>query len=274
MTTVQYEEFPTHLGKIEILAFLDGGFFQNAGYFSDPHEHSFSEMVYVAEGNVVIKTAERENLLSKGDILILPQGTEHAVRSTENASFTFLAFWDKSHFFGETALISGAEFGEAFMRLLGYYYGASRYRYELIQSCLIEIFAHLIDALHKTETKSIVHESGSNTRFYTVEYYMRTAFKESPTLGDLAELLHLSIAQTDRTVRKLYGMSFGEKILAMRIEEAKKLLLETDLPITKIATSLGYSATHNFYSTFKKATGKTPKEFRIDGRENASQSTR
>lgn len=266
MTIQQYEEFPLTLGKIELRAFLDGGFYQREGYFSEAHSHSFSELLYVAEGTVLVSVNTEQYTLRQGDILVLPKEIEHSVQTCERSSFTFLAFWDKSNFLCEIARVPSFRYGDAFLRLLDYYYRSSSFRYELISACLVEIFAHLIDALHKADSVNPVREKGRNTRLYTIEYYMWSHFKENPSLGELSHLVHLSVAQTDRTVRKLYGMSFGEKILQLRIEEAQKLLVGSELPIFRIASTLGYSATHNFYSAFKKAAGITPGEYRLKAR--------
>ena len=268
MTIHQYEEFPLTLGKIELCAFLDGGFYQKQEYFSNVHSHTFSELLYVVDGQVFVRANGCDYILNQGDILALPKETEHSVHTSVKASFTFLAFWDKSRFLSEITHIRAFPSGDCFLRLLDYYYRSSNFRYELIQACLVEIFVHLLDTLHKSKSDVPIRESGRNTRLYTLEYYIRSHFNESPSLKELSTLLHLSIAQTDRTVRRLYGMSFGDVILALRTEEAKKLLLNSDLTVAKIATTLGYSATHNFYSAFKKATGKTPGEFRLEARKH------
>jgi two-component system response regulator YesN len=56
--------------------------------------------------------------------------------------------------------------------------------------------------------------------------------------------------------------NFHEFINNERIEEAKKLLKNTNYPISTIAYDLGFNDSNYFSVVFKKFTGKTPKEYR------------
>jgi AraC-like DNA-binding protein len=47
-----------------------------------------------------------------------------------------------------------------------------------------------------------------------------------------------------------------------KIEKAKTLLIETKIPIVQLSFDLGFKSHSNFCSIFKKATGKTPENFR------------
>lgn len=271
MAKKQYDEFPLKVGEIQFLFFIDGGFYQSEGYFSTPHLHSFSELIYVAKGQVCVRTTDREIFLAKGSLLALPRETEHEVLALSGASFTFLAFWDETHLLKELCHISPFPVGDVFLRLLDYYYGNSAYKYELICACLTEICVHLIEAVSTPEIapKSLIE--GRKTRHYTIEYYIRSSYKNNPSLAELAKTLHLSLSQTDRTVRQIYGMSFSEKVRALRIEDAKILLSTTSHAITKIASDLGYTTAHNFHSAFKKVTGITPGEYRQQARAKRSE---
>ncbi|MBR2611549.1 MAG: helix-turn-helix transcriptional regulator [Clostridia bacterium] len=271
MAREQYDEFPLKVGEIQFLFFIDGGFYQSEGYFSTPHLHSFTELIYVARGKVCVKVSNKEILLEEGSLLALPRETEHEVRALSGASFTFLAFWDEANFIEELCHISPFPVGDVFLRLLDYYYGNSVYKYELICACLTEICVHLIQAVHAPEIASRPLMEGQKTRHYTIEYYIRSNYKNAPSLSALAKSLHLSLSQTDRTVRQIYGMSFSEKVRALRMEEAKSLLTTTTLPVAKIALNLGYANAHNFHTAFKKETGITPGEYRRQAKNNSRQ---
>ena len=262
MSKVQYEEFNIMLNDIELLYFIDGGFYQSEGYYSQPHSHSFSELICVVEGGVRVNTEDREILLTQGSLLAMPQEVEHTVTAMEGASFTFLSFWDKSFVLSKLCQVENFGSGDIFLRLLDYYYGNRPYRAALIRAALVEISAHLFEALacENPEPRRSVEQR--NTRLYALEYYMRSFYNNHPSLEALARSLHLSLSQTDRTVRQLYGMTFSEKIREIRVEEAKTLLLTTNVPIYQISSSLGYSTVHNFHLAFKQLTGQTPGSFR------------
>lgn len=51
-------------------------------------------------------------------------------------------------------------------------------------------------------------------------------------------------------------------VVKLRIEQAKKLLQTSDLPINTIAAICGFENTNYFSSSFKKVVGSSPKEYR------------
>jgi len=59
-----------------------------------------------------------------------------------------------------------------------------------------------------------------------------------------------------------YGITFKQLINKMRIEEAKRLLRETDLRIIDIALNLGFNNISYFNNIFKANEGITPSDFR------------
>jgi AraC-like DNA-binding protein len=63
-------------------------------------------------------------------------------------------------------------------------------------------------------------------------------------------------------LKEVFDLTFKEIINKMRIEEAKQLLLESDLRITEIAMKLGFGQHSYFNRLFKKHEGVTPSEYR------------
>jgi YesN/AraC family two-component response regulator len=62
---------------------------------------------------------------------------------------------------------------------------------------------------------------------------------------------------------QIAGFTFQEYMNNTRIENAKRLLIETDNKIGTIATLCGFSDQHYFSKTFKRLTGFSPKEFQV-----------
>ncbi len=65
-----------------------------------------------------------------------------------------------------------------------------------------------------------------------------------------------------RLFRTKTGVRLNTYIRNQRMNRAKKLLMETDLPINIICTQVGYGYNNYFFHTFKEVTGCTPNEFR------------
>lgn len=82
----------------------------------------------------------------------------------------------------------------------------------------------------------------------------------------MADLLHLSVGQTQRIIAKLYSQTFRERILLLRMNKAKNLLTDTNKSIEEISVATGYKTVHNFYSAFRVYNGKTPKQYRKNAR--------
>ncbi|OGV50559.1 MAG: hypothetical protein A2017_20495 [Lentisphaerae bacterium GWF2_44_16] len=66
----------------------------------------------------------------------------------------------------------------------------------------------------------------------------------------------------NRLCRKHLGMPAMKKVVSMRMNEAKKLLLSTDYPIGLIGERCGYCNAYAFSTAFKKHFGASPKKMR------------
>ncbi len=82
------------------------------------------------------------------------------------------------------------------------------------------------------------------------------------TQTEIARKLHLHQSYFSRLFTKVMKCNFQEYVKFYRISEAKQMLHHSDLPISEIADSCGYSRQSFFTRQFKKMTGMTPREFR------------
>lgn len=72
----------------------------------------------------------------------------------------------------------------------------------------------------------------------------------------------LSEVHFRRVFTQMYGVSPVKYLQAIRIEEAKRLLAETDLSVSDIAAGVGIPNLYYFCRLFKREAGETPTEFR------------
>lgn len=81
-----------------------------------------------------------------------------------------------------------------------------------------------------------------------------------------AEMKELGVTKNHLTFifKQHYGMTPAQYLGYKREQQAKKMLLETDMSIIDIAADIGFGSLPAFYSFFKKQTGTTPKKFRIN----------
>ncbi|OPJ61388.1 response regulator [Clostridium oryzae] len=97
-----------------------------------------------------------------------------------------------------------------------------------------------------------------------IESFIRANYKRNITIRELAENVYMHPAYLGQLFTQRFGMGFNEYIHLLRIEEAKKLLNETQLKSCEVAEKLGYSNYNSFLQQFQKYTGMKPKEFRDD----------
>jgi len=75
---------------------------------------------------------------------------------------------------------------------------------------------------------------------------------------ELGALVGLSIYKLQKGFRAIYGLSISDFLHESRMQKARLLLEETDLPITRIAAETGYHHPFAFSSAFKKHFGYPP----------------
>ncbi len=85
---------------------------------------------------------------------------------------------------------------------------------------------------------------------------------ETLTIQELGKLFYLNPTYLGRRFRETLGIGIKQHINNCRIERAKKLLIETDQPVSAISEAVGYADTDNFYHYFKKTSGMTPIQFK------------
>ncbi len=81
-------------------------------------------------------------------------------------------------------------------------------------------------------------------------------------LNEVAALTNWQVTHFIRIFTKHMGITPYQYILRRKIEKAKALLEETNMPASDIAFELGFESYSNFCSAFKKNTGKTPDNYR------------
>jgi AraC family transcriptional regulator len=86
--------------------------------------------------------------------------------------------------------------------------------------------------------------------------------EQTVALAAVAEAVQMSYFHFSRAFKQSTGVSPNVYMTERRIERAKKLLSETDLPIADIALRTGFASQSHFTTTFRKLVWTTPRAFR------------
>jgi YesN/AraC family two-component response regulator len=92
--------------------------------------------------------------------------------------------------------------------------------------------------------------------------YVRKHYHQDLTLDSVAKPLNITGGYLSTYFKEKTGKNFIDYVHEVRIREAKRMLLVTDLKIQDIAIRSGYPYLNSFNRIFKKMTGMSPREYR------------
>jgi two-component system, response regulator YesN len=95
--------------------------------------------------------------------------------------------------------------------------------------------------------------------------YVGQHFQEKISLQDTAESVHLSPSYFSKLFKVEMRITFTEYLNDIRIEEAKKLLLSTEMHLGDVGYSCGFEDQSYFTKVFKKSVGIAPSRYRNTG---------
>jgi AraC-like DNA-binding protein len=82
------------------------------------------------------------------------------------------------------------------------------------------------------------------------------------TQEQVADAVGLSASQLQRRFSKAIGRTIVQELLRKRLEEAKRLLCTTELPVADLVPRLGLRSKAYFHKVFQAHVGMTPIEYR------------
>ncbi len=122
-----------------------------------------------------------------------------------------------------------------------------------------ELIPHFFDYLTRCRNRQYRSE------ILLIQDYIRQHYREKITLDFAAAYVFMSPSHFCKLFKKSTGKNFVDYLSEVRIEKAKRLLLESNLLIYQISEQVGYTNFNYFTKVFKKYTGITPEEYRQIG---------
>ena len=247
------------------------------------HSHEFVEVVYVESGEGLQITDSGQIRIKKGDIFLMSGNESHSIRPLcDESEFKLVNVifmedvvdMDLSIFRSDRMIsLSDEEEAVALIYKIEAEYNARREYFEYFnRGYLYQLLGILARKLNKDG------RSGRDiTIFKNKEYvrlavaYIREHYAERISLSDIARHVGLSNGYLQKIFNKESETSVVKYLLNYRIEQACKLLIESDYSIAQISNMVGFSDVKNFYVTFKSVMNETPgmyhKKHRTDKKE-------
>ena len=92
--------------------------------------------------------------------------------------------------------------------------------------------------------------------------YINHNIEKSLSRSEIAEAIYLNPEYLSRLFKKVQGISLNDFIITQKMEIAKSLLSNTNIPIHIVASKVGYSNFSYFSQVFKRVCGLAPVEYR------------
>jgi AraC-like DNA-binding protein len=96
----------------------------------------------------------------------------------------------------------------------------------------------------------------------TLQETMENNYAYNLGIEEFARITNRSVSTFKREFQAIYKTTPGKWLMEKKLTHAKKLLIETDDPISSVAFDSGFENTAHFSRLFKQKTGVTPLEYR------------
>jgi len=244
-----------------------------------PHSHSFYELYYLRKGERIYFINGELYTAKSGDIIVINPHDVHRTTSSSIPEFErvlinftndfifqnmlsedlpLLPFKHSSRLIrfpvkeqANTERLILEMIRECEERKPGYTY----YVKSLLTKLLIQIYRQSFQAPPKLDAPMYERISKIGT-------YLNQHFQEDLTLEKVAAQFYISPSYLSRTFKKITGFHFSEYLQAIRMREARRLLIESNKKVLAIAEEVGYHSIAHFNKTFKKMTDCSPTQFR------------
>lgn len=220
------------------------------------HPISYHELTMVLRGSLTYRVNGEQVSVQAGDALYMPKGTVR-YRSdlpdpTDYISFNFETDVPPQL---PTLIRGGVNrqirlLVEVFDEISARQYLDNREKICHILSCILLVLADQVRAARY------------NPITLQIMRYLHAHFAEKITLQKIGELTSFSPVYCDTVFRQEVGKPIVEYLLAVRVEQAQKLLMDGGLSIAQVAERTGFQDANYFCRVFKKRTGETPSGYR------------
>lgn len=130
----------------------------------------------------------------------------------------------------------------------------------VVRDCMSRAWLALTD--RAPEPASAAGRADDRERIRAMLRFIEANYDRPVTLAEIAAAANVGAREADRCFRRQMDASPFEYLLDYRLERARRLLLNTNLPVTEAGLRCGFPSTSYFGKRFREKTGLSPSEYR------------
>ena len=246
--------------------------------------HDFWELCYVKEGEIELELENKRNLIKEGQLFLIPPNAFHSYASHSVDSRAFVVCFESQSDVLDSISSVLFNLGDDHVYVLDKIIYESEHTFKTNDDDLLEVIASpnfggkqaiilLLEYLLICLTRQLSFDEHSklvllrDNHFYSdfvklIIAFLRENVRAKLTLNDICEKMNCSRSFACRVFKEQTGDTLFSYFNKLKIEEAKNMLLETDMSISDISYSLGFDELKYFDYIFKKHVGDTPNSYR------------
>lgn len=227
--------------------------------------HRFWEMIVMAGGRGVLDGNKLVDL-TVGTVCLVPPGVPHLERAPEPVEIVWIGLAgrrvDAVGF--EQVVAANVEDGPRLARRL---WEIATRDHRIVGPQLDGLALVLFDSVLQSIESA---ELAEHKRIEHAIDYIRENYSDDVIISDVAAACGYSEGYFYRKFKEVTERTPIQYVIELRIEEAKRWLVHSDLPIGEIAVHVGFVSSHYFSRVFRETVGMSASEFRSGARSGAA----
>ena len=236
------------------------------------HCHPFWELIYVTGGQGIFRYGRHSYRVSKGDFFLFKPHFQHQFSNTSPTPYSNLYIGFSFQQIPEPLMKKQIPFylnrqpgSETLRGKLTSLCNHANVTEELLQAKLptaLEIILHMTSLLTDAGKPASALETKMAIVSKRIQEFLTANIRRSVTAREVTNLFYNSPHYVADLFKESSGLSIKEYHHALRMEEAHRLLRNTNLSITEIADHLGFDNLHYFSRRFKQYYKLAPRALR------------
>lgn len=255
--------------------------------FKNLHYHDYTELLFGLSGTASVAIGNAVSVLETGGLIVVQAGDAHDVWSAgSKCSYIVVKFLPEMLISAEQ---TGAEFGYALtlmensdgrqscfspaelsgtdipdiLRRMMNEWEKKQFGYELsLRADVTRVILFLLRRWQEANPGLCAGIAPADRRLMQAALNYIGKHYADLTERDVAQVCGISTVAVSRLFARNMKSSFPDYVRSVRLREAEKLLLTTDLSVTDIALQVGFSTSAYFIARFREVRGTTPYRFR------------